>query len=49
MKFRKLNAEDIEKIARALDKAGENELGDYFGALLDSVYVDGNKRITFEP
>ena len=49
MKTRKLNADDIRTIMEALGKANQTELHDYFRRLLDSVYVEGNKRVTFEP
>lgn len=49
MKFRKLDSIDIDKLLEALDKAGEDELRDYFRRLYDATLVDGNKRITFGP
>ena len=47
MKFRKLDSIDIDKLMEALDKAGEDELRDYFRKLYDATLVEGNKRITF--
>ena len=48
MKFKKLNAEDVDKILDALQNAGDEELRDYFRRLYDALLVEGNKRITFE-
>lgn len=49
MKFRRLNNVDTDKILNALEKAGEEELRDYFRRLYDATLVEGPKRITFEP
>lgn len=48
-KIKRFTADDIDKVMSALEAAGEHQLHDDFRILLDSVYADGTKRVTFEP
>ena len=48
-RIKRFTADDILAVMHALEAAGEKELRDEFRVILDSVYAEGTKRVTFEP